>query len=276
MVVICGTGVVAPLIECPCTFTVLEMFALQYGVCNESPATRAWGVVLIPQIRGLAFAISITAGSASMNGLQAMLSGVSMRVRGMENEGIDRMGRDFEWKRKVRTVFSGLTIVVALLFLGTYLLPGFRQCESDDLLDKPNDLDNVRMTYSLGPISTSLFNALLAIGQMFISDILFRSTAVFYHQAEHNDEDDDKSSVDGEGGQTAVTIRSLRVSGSGRTGGTGTSNRTTSDSGVAEIRSVASTRTIGSGVADIRTLASSRTVESEFPEIGSIDNLRRA
>lgn len=209
-----------------------------------------------------------------MNGLQAMLSGVTSRIRGMENEGVDRMGRDYEWKRKVRTVFSGLTIVVALLFLGTYLLPGFRQCESDDLLENPNNVGNVRMTYTLGPISSSLFNALLAIGQMFISDILFRSTAIFYHEAAATaeNEDDDKTTVE-EGG-TAVTIRSLRAHGSVRS--EAVSNRTTADSGVAEIRSVASTRTIESGVADIRTLASTRTVESGFPEIGSIDSLRRA
>lgn len=258
IVIICGTGLAAPLLDCPCAFTILEIFALQYGVCNEVPATRAWGAVLIPQIRGLAFAISITAVSASMNGPSAMISGVSSRIRGLENEGVDRMGRDFEWKRKVRTVFSGLTIIVALLFLATYLLPGFRQCESDDLLDNPNNIGNVRMTYTLGPISSSLFNALLAIGQMFISDILFRSTASFYHE---DPESEDDKTVEETGAPFSNGFESVRAAGSARTAGSVIT--------AASVRTGGSVRAVGS----VRTMTSARTIESAVPEIGSIDRL---
>lgn len=108
-----------------------------------------------------------------MSGLQFLLAGFTARIKGRQNNALEFMGEDMEWKRKVRGVFSGLVIIVALLFLGSYLLPGFRQCESDDFIDDPDSID-VHMIYNLGPLSSSLFNALLAISQMFVSDILFR------------------------------------------------------------------------------------------------------
>lgn len=236
-------------------------------MCNEAPGTRAWGAVLIPQIRGLAFAISITATSASMNGPQSMISGVSSRVRGLENEGLDRMGRDFEWKMKVRSVFSGLTIIIALLFLATYLLPGFRQCESDDLLDNPNNIANVRMTYTLGPISSSLFNALLAVSQMFICDILFKSTASFYQEDSETDNDDE--SAEEVVPPLPAGFESVRAAGSVMTTAGGSVITAGSVRTAASVRTGGSVRAVGS----MRTMTSARSVESAVPEIGSIDRL---
>lgn len=111
-----------------------------------------------------------------MSGLQFLLAGFTARIRGREMNALDVMGEDMEWKRKVRGIFSGLTILVAFLFLGSYLLPGFRQCESNDIVENP-ETDEVHMTFNLGALSSSLFNALLGIGQMFVSDILFRCSS---------------------------------------------------------------------------------------------------
>lgn len=202
ILIICGTGVAAPFLDCPCRFTVTEIFSLYYALCNEHPSARTWSTILTPQIRGLAFAISLTAGAASINGLQAMLSGATSRIRGEENQGVEFMGRDFEWKRKVRGVFSGLTIIVAFLFLATYVLPGFRQCVNDSLLENSETINNVHMTYTLGAISSSLFNAMLAIGQMFTSDILFRSTSNVFADGQ----DDDNKSTSVESGGTAGSV----------------------------------------------------------------------
>lgn len=186
--IICGLGIVSPLWDCPCPYTISSLFDIHFAVCNEPSAARIWSTILTPQVRGLAFVISITAGVVSMSGAQFLLAGFTARIRGREMNALDIMGEDMEWKRKVRGIFSGLTIVVAFLFLGTYLLPGFRQCESDDILEDP-DTDDVHMTFNLGALSSSLFNALLAISQMFVSDILFRCSSSMKSEKEDSDSD---------------------------------------------------------------------------------------
>lgn len=186
--IISTIAIVAPLYDCPCKPTSTPLFGTEYSDCNKPHAARVWSMILTPQIRGLSFVICIIAGAVSMSGLHYLIAGFTARINGRQNNALEFVGEDMEWKRKVRGVLSGLVIIVAPLFLGSYFLPGFRHCVSEDFMDQPNSF-LVHMVYDLSPLSSSLFNALIAISQMFISDILLRCSASIKSQMTDSDSD---------------------------------------------------------------------------------------
>ena len=183
MVIFAAVTFAMPFVPCTCTaehHTLRSLFKnpnfakvvpdVSVTMCKESSIVKSWGEAAAPQIRGLSFAISITASVVSISGLRFLLMSFTGDLLGKRRDNLVMSTQDQPWKKAVRTAYAILSIVTNLLFIFCMFVPGLRQCVGVKIFGNEEPL-----RFVLSPLTTSLINAILAIGQMFVADLLLRS-----------------------------------------------------------------------------------------------------
>lgn len=174
--VLFSVAVGTQLITCSCKTQLNEVllkFQIKEKECITKPTNKLIVDMLIPQLRGLAFAITVTASVVSISGWQYMLMGFSSNISHKQRDNLTAILHDAPWKRSVRSVYSYLQFLVVLLFTSSFFAPGFSMC-----YEVPTIGGVDRMRYALTATSHEFLNATLAISQMFVADVHVRLGAV--------------------------------------------------------------------------------------------------
>lgn len=174
--VLFGVAVGTQLIVCNCRTRLNPLhliFKVETKECEPNFTNRFIANILRPQLRGLAFAITVTASVVSISGWQYMLMGFSNNIHHKQRDNLTAILRDAPWKRAVRAVYGYLQFLVVILFISSFFVPGFSQC-----YEVPTIGGVDRMRYTLGATSHAFLNAILAISQMFMADVHVRLGAV--------------------------------------------------------------------------------------------------
>lgn len=182
----------------PWTFLDISFFT-----CKTTSVEEYLAEMLVPQLRGLSFAIAVTASAVSVSGWKFMLIGFATDIKGepRKHDGLETTLRDADWKRIVRAVYAGLSIFTIALFALSFFAPGLRSCTC--VLWDPNTTERTSisalsmssvwsgairqigtdrkcndMKYVVGSLSNSLVSTILAISQLFVADVHVRMAAV--------------------------------------------------------------------------------------------------
>lgn len=200
VIVLWGVSVGTLVTECDCRKErdefLFEVFQRTSYTCDPADGFRITSEVISPQLRGLAFAIAVTASAVSVSGWQFILSGFAGNIIGKQSDPLLLTLRDSPWKKSVRKVYSILSIVTVVLFLVSFFLPGLAQCIQQGTAEEGED---VVLRYTLGVVSNAFLNTLLAISQMFVADIHVRLAAVKAVEDAESDSEDNPLDGDEEG-----------------------------------------------------------------------------
>ena len=175
VIILIGIAVSSWVVECSCNrqpvFPGVENLE-ELTECRVSKGYRYLNDILGAQLRGLAFAISITASVVSVSGWKFLLIGFTGDLSGKRRDGLAMVLADSPWKRIVRVTYAFLAILVNALLIFTFFMPGFAWCIKVAVTD--HDVNR----YHLSTVASSFLNAMLAISQMFVADIQLRLGAM--------------------------------------------------------------------------------------------------
>lgn len=196
--IVVGIAISALFLECNCNKEQYEIFGQIIEDCVTPDNLRVFREIVAPQVRGLSFVIAVTASAVSISGWKFLLLGFSNDVIGRQRDNLVVILADAPWKQIIRKVYAALAIFTNLLFLFSFFMPGIANCL--DLSDADgSDSEEQKFRYSMGPVSNSVLNAVLAISQMFVADVQLRLSAFQVAQEEEDDEKDDEKDYGGLG-----------------------------------------------------------------------------
>eukprot|EP00177_Eucheuma_denticulatum_P000312 GFKZ01000536.1.p2 GENE.GFKZ01000536.1~~GFKZ01000536.1.p2 ORF type:complete len:386 (+),score=48.28 GFKZ01000536.1:323-1480(+) len=203
--IVVGIAISALFLECNCNKERFDIFGQIIEACVTPNSLRVFREIVAPQVRGLSFVIAVTASVVSISGWKFLLLGFSNDVIGRQRDNLVVILADAPWKQMIRKVYSALTIFTNLLFLFSFFMPGIATCtDLSELEDSETDEEKFR--YTMGPVSNSVLNAVLAISQMFVADVQLRLSA-FQVAEEEEDEEKDHGRLGGGGVGGGIELR---------------------------------------------------------------------
>jgi len=179
IIILFFVSIFSSIVDCNCETEEWELWNVMYKTCKESESAKNFGELVSSQIRALSFAITAVAGTVSVGGLKIIFQGIPVLENGDDenkNAFFTTLTEEPKWKKIVRNLYAWLSLVTILLFLISYFVPGVRKCAERNNFSLVSS-DEFKVYYHLGPESSSLLNAMLAISQMFVFDMLIRATS---------------------------------------------------------------------------------------------------